>query len=203
MAIRKITSFPGQFSWEKILYAARQHPLSFLLSEKWHILSVIVVAGIVFILGWFLDFRILSTIVSILILVSYIVNVWVKYWLSVFIVTSKRIINKERSGLFESHLKDLRLENVKQCVSSKESIIQMIFKFWWLTVHSFDDIIHLHFEWLPYHGELARYISRIVDHIRTNGATDEITIFHQRKLRKKLGKVTKESAHKYDEHGGI
>lgn len=98
-----------------------------------------------------------------------------------FMITSRRIIKSIVSGVSDPHTKEVRLESVKQMTSVHRSLAGKMFKYGSLHINPGSDAIR--FRGMPLHSEVESYLARIVDYLRTNPPTDELTPFASRKER--------------------
>ena len=98
-----------------------------------------------------------------------------------FMITSRRIIKSILTGISDPHTKEIRLESVKQMTSLHRTLAGKIFGYGSLHINPGSDAIR--FRGMPLHTEVESYLARVVDYIKTNPPTDDISIFVGRKKR--------------------
>jgi uncharacterized protein YggT (Ycf19 family) len=98
-----------------------------------------------------------------------------------FMITSRRIIKSILTGISDPHTKEIRLESVKQITSLHRTLGGKIFGYGSLHINPGADAIR--FRGMPLHTEVESYLARVVDYLKTNPPTDEISIFVPRKER--------------------
>ena len=96
-------------------------------------------------------------------------------------ITSRRVIKSILTGISDPHTKEIRLESVKQMTSLHHSLPGKTFGYGSLHINPGSDAIR--FRGMPLHTEVESYLARIVDYLKTNPPTDDLSSFKPRKER--------------------
>ena len=104
---------------------------------------------------------------------------------TLFIITTRRIIKKVKNWLFKSHEKELLLTDIKQITTSKNNFIETLFKCWNIKFIWTEEKWNMYFKWITDNKDIWNYITRILDYIRLNWHTDNISRYKPKKQRKK------------------
>ena len=178
--------FRGQHKDEKVLFQTRQNMWSLCISLLPICTFVIVCIIVIGVLAHIFEIMWLYGIAGIMLLLSL---AWLvtHYRHNMLYITSRRIVRQERYFIFQEHFKELHIPDIKQTVASRQGFIETLFGYGTLTIHGYDDISHILYRGLSHHDEVALYVSRIVEYIRTNGPTDNLSSFKTRKERDKTG----------------
>jgi len=83
-----------------------------------------------------------------------------------FVFTDKRAVKSVRNWLFAHHLKELKIENIKQTTSNNMWILWKIFGYWNINVQWPDKETSLYFRNIPENKAIVLYISRMIDFIK-------------------------------------
>ncbi len=119
-------SFEGQDSDEEILYVIHRHWFNIFVQFIPFILGLLVVLG-VFVFFFFvypdafaaIDRRLFAFVESMLLIFLWLFAflIWIDYYLDVWIITTKRIVNIEQKGLFVRSMSELYLFRVQDTTS--------------------------------------------------------------------------------------
>jgi hypothetical protein len=101
------------------------------------------------------------------------------------IITTRRIIKKVRNWLFISHEKELLLWDVRQITTRKNNFIETIFHCWNVTFLWAEAKWNLYFNWLTDSKDIWNYATRVLDYMKLNWHTDNISRYVSKKQRKK------------------
>jgi hypothetical protein len=173
--------FAGQFAWEKILYRTNEHLASFIISHLGSmVLWIAGVSVVVFVLV-LVDQIIIAIVFAVLVMGYYVWHMIHMRASNFFMITSRRIIKSILTGISEPHTKEIRLESVKQMTSLHRTLAGKIFGYGSLYINPGSDAIR--FRGMPLHTEVESYLARVVDYLKTNPPTDELSVFVPRKER--------------------
>ena len=117
-------------------------------------------------------------------LIIYFLYLRFLYRRTFFVVTSRRVIKFVRPRLWKSLVKEARLENIKQISSHTRSVVNRFCNFGNIEFSLGTEEASFHVRGIPYHEEVALFISRITDHIHIYGPTDNFTPFIPRHIRR-------------------
>jgi len=177
--------FKGQYSWEKILFKVKENLLSFIFSRFWIILSFVIlitITSIILFYFWYDIYAILLIIISIILIILYY---WFLYKDSYLYFTSRRVIKQIRNGIFFRHRKELKIMDIKSSMSNKKWFLQTILRIWNLKIEWTDDKWIIYFSWVKEYEDLSNYIWRVIDYIKLNWHTDNISRYKTKKQRQK------------------
>ena len=68
---------------------------------------------------------------------------WTNYYLNIWVITNRRIIDIVQKGLFSRELITARLEKVQDVTVDMEGILQTLFHFGTITIHTADDMTNI------------------------------------------------------------
>jgi hypothetical protein len=177
--------FEWQYSDEKLLLKQHESLISFLL-KKIHLFVVyIILSFLLFIaISYFLDSYIISTIISLftlLILFIYLKRQYSNTWI---IITTRRVIKLVRSWILTQHRKELKLTDIK-ATTARRNFLDSIFWYWNIMVQWTEEHSNIYFKWIKWYSDITNYIWRILDYIKLNGHTDNLSKYKSKKERYK------------------
>jgi hypothetical protein len=124
--LKKSCSFEGQDSDEEILYVIHRHWFNILVQFIPFLLGLAVIVG-VFVFFTFvypeafvaIDQRLFAFVESALLIFLWLFAflIWIDYYLDVWIITNKRIVNIEQRGLFVRSMSELYLFRIQDTTS--------------------------------------------------------------------------------------
>jgi hypothetical protein len=173
--------FAGQFAWEKILYRTNEHIVSFIIS---HLASMVLWIGgvsVVVLVLVLMEQILIAVLFAIAVIGYYIWHMIHMRTSNFFMITSRRIIKSILTGISDPHTKEIRLESVKQMTSLHRTLAGKIFGYGSLHINPGSDAIR--FRGMPLHTEVESYLARVVDYLKMNPPTDELSVFVPRKER--------------------
>jgi len=176
--------FEWQYSDEKLLFKNHENIISFLL-RKFHLFIVyMILSSLLFIfIIYLLKSYIIASIISILtffILFIYLRRQYTNTWV---IITTRRVLKLVRSGLFTQHRKELKLNDIK-ATTARRNFIDSIFWYWNIMIQWTDEHSNIYFRWIKWHSDITNYIWRVLDYIKLNWHTDNISKYKSKKERK-------------------
>lgn len=133
MNLLKIKSFPGQEKGEKAILVLRRHWFVFfktiLLFGLGLLIPIVIYNAFPELWGNIFQNEVIKA-VSILLISAYYLGMWlfffahfVDYYLDIWIVSNKRIINTEQKGLFSRTISEQKLETIQDVTSEVKGII--------------------------------------------------------------------------------
>ncbi len=178
--------FPWQYSWEKLLLKRKENLAHFLYYKKYHFLIFFILLIILDISLYFLWIKIFFTIIfSIIITYIFYHHNKLMYDNTLIIVTTRRVIKKVRNGIFRSHEKELLLSDIRQITTTKNNFLESIFSCWNIMFQWAEAKWNLYFKWISDNKDIWNYVTRILDYMKLNWHTDNISRYKSKKERKK------------------
>lgn len=167
--------FEWQYQDEKVLFKKHEHYISTILRtiKNWFLVLVVSII-LALITKSFLDNLILPIIIIIIPIITYVYFIKIFHDETFFIFTNRRAIKSVRNGIFASHLKELKLENIRQTTSNNFWILGKVFNYWNINVQWPDEATSLYFRNVPENKNLVLYISRMLDYIKKEGYDAEL-----------------------------
>jgi hypothetical protein len=104
---------------------------------------------------------------------------------TLIIVTTRRVIKKVRNWLFRSHEKELLLWDIRQITTTKNNFIESIFHCWNIMFQWAEAKWNLYFKGITDNKDIWNYVTRILDYMKLNWHTDNISKYKTKKQRKK------------------
>ncbi len=176
--------FEGQYSDEKLLFKSHEHMFSFLV-DKTHIFAIYIVLGLVFAVITFLSSGMIffGLIIFILILFIWLLYLSVLYRNTWLIITPRRIIKLTQNWLFKKRRRELKLMDIK-ATDARKSVIWTFLWYTELTIKWTESDASIYFKGIAWGQDVANYIGRIIDYIKTNGLDEEISRYVPKKIRR-------------------
>ncbi len=170
--------FPNQKLDEKILTILRRHwIIALLIGIKYIFFLLFPILVTIFMSSFFSENinKILSGTFSYPVLIMafslfylfvwiFFFHAWIDYYLDVWIVTDKRIVNIEQRGLFSRTISELKLFRVQDVKAEVHGIIPTFFHYGEVTVQSAGNETFAIFKQVPRPYEVSREISKLVEH---------------------------------------
>ena len=176
--------FKWQYSDEKILFKVRENLFSFIFSKIWFVLTFL----ILIVLIWILVFIYLSDIfwITFIVFSLFLIVLYYRFLYkdSFLYFTSRRVIKQIRNGLFFKHRKELKIMDIKSSMSNKKWFLQTILAIWNLKIEWTEKEANIYFSWVKEYSELSNYMWRVVDYIKINCHTDNISRYQNKNTRK-------------------
>ena len=180
--------FKGQYAGERVLYTGHEHTVSFFLHYIFAFLTILFfsVVGAYIVLGMS-DSSILAGMILIVPPVFYGVHIVHLHHQTYLTITSRRIIKSVRHGFFMTHHRELRFEDVAQIRADRAGSVGYILGYGHvdITSNSFGGS-SVYFRGIHRPESIVRYLSRVIDYIRHNGPTDDITPYRTDREREQL-----------------
>lgn len=91
------------------------------------------------------------------------------YYLDLWIVTDRRIINTEQNSLFNRVIAEQRLSRIQDVTSTQKGFLPTFLNYGEVKVQTAGQQPQFHFEQIPNPHEVARHINKFVEYNRVNG----------------------------------
>jgi len=99
------------------------------------------VASIFFLCGWLFCFQ-----------------MFIEYWLDVFIVTDKRVLDIDQKGLFDRTVSELRLYRVQDVTAQIKGVLHTVLDYGTVFIQTAGEQERFHFEDIPHPNQIAKNI---------------------------------------------
>ncbi|MFZ2803605.1 MAG: PH domain-containing protein [Patescibacteria group bacterium] len=88
----------------------------------------------------------------------FIFQMFIEYWLDVFIVTDKRILDIDQKGLFDRTVSELRLYRTQDATAQIKGILHTLLDYGDIFVETAGEQERFHFEDIPHPNQIAKAI---------------------------------------------
>lgn len=132
-----------------------------LIASNTNLALFILAASAFFLFGWLFSFV-----------------MFMDYWLDVFILTEKRLIDIDQTGLFSRTVAELRLYRIQDVTAQVKGFWQAIFDYGSVFIQTAGEIERFHFEKVPHPNKLAKDILELAEADRKDNlsaAVEEIS----------------------------
>lgn len=173
--------FPAQESDEKVLYIIRRHWFTYFI--LWLLVLLFLVPVTLYLIYWimhFQDYSVEGNLASIfvlsatsLILVGLLIYGFIDYYLDVYILTDRRIVDIKQDGFFKRKISELNLRQVQDVNAQVSGIFPTLF--------------HYGNVFIQTAGEKENFIFESIPHPYT--VSKKILELHQYSLRRGKGSV--------------
>lgn len=177
--------FEWQYSDEKLLFKSHEHMFSFLI-DKTHVLVVYLVLGVVLsiALSYATSMVFLWGIIFLVVLLLWFWYLSILYKNTWLIITPRRLIKLTQNWLFKKRRRELKLMDIK-ATDAKKSVIGTFLWYTELTIKWTESDASIYFKGIAWGQDIANYIWRVIDYIKTHGSSDEISRYVPKKQRRK------------------
>jgi len=165
---------PNQAPDEHLVLLLRRHPF-IILGE---IVKYTLIASLPFFVRFVLEQRASDffeqgefVVVSMFLFLAFELFIWlllyrafIDYYLDVWIVTNKRIINIEQIDLFHRRFSEQKLFRVQDVSSVQKGIMATLFDYGNVSVQSAAEQARFEFEQIPHPNDVARRINELIEH---------------------------------------
>jgi len=169
----ELNHLPNAIPNEKIVHVLHRHPLTIF----WLLLGYILLIGIVPFLLWYLPNYKIELIQDPIIMPLFVLGssafflfTWMflfqnfmDYYLDVWIVTNKRILNIEQTGLFSRTVSELRLYRVQDVTSSVSGFIETMFDYGHVEIQTAGEKSRFVFEQIPHPTLISKSILELAE----------------------------------------
>lgn len=177
--------FEGQYSDEKLLYKRHENIVSFIINKFYLFVVYIILSWMIYFwVEYYTDSEKLAIVSSIAVFISllmYLRNQYLNTWV---IITSRRVLKLVRNWFFIQHRRELKLGDIKATLS-RRTFIESILWYWNIEFQWTDDHANIYFRWVRWHANVVNYVWRVIDYIKINWHTDNISTYKDKKERYK------------------
>lgn len=182
--MRREIHFPGRESDEKTILVLHKHWLVFVRSVALFVVLAGVPSAIALVWSRLQTWALLpGTLGHTLIVIGgglyflfiwiLIYDAWLSYYLDVFIVTDKRIVDIEQSGLFGRTVAEERLYRIQDVASTTQGILPTMFRYGNVYVQTAGKTERFIFESVPNPEKVTRTILGLTDKIADRAEADD------------------------------
>ncbi len=107
----------------------------------------------------------------------FVFQTFMEYWLDVFIVTEKRILDINQTGLFKRTISELRLYRTQDVTSEIKGFWNSLFNYGDVFVQTAGEIERFHFEDVRHPNEVAKMILELSEKDRQNHLEEAVEDF--------------------------
>lgn len=178
---------PGSDLHETKIFYFRQHPITLLSLLLVTILVFLLPPGAYLLLGTIhlglfddnanFTFFLLAASAFFLIGWLFIFQMFIEYWLDVFIVTDKRILDIDQKGLFDRTVSELRLYRTQDVTSEIKGFWHTIFNYGSIFVQTAGEQERFHFKDVPDPNKLAKMILEMSEEDRKEHLEETVEEF--------------------------
>lgn len=159
---------PNPVPDEKLIYFLRRHPITLfnLVISYFVVMAAPVIAYwylVNFQSGWLERPDIVTLLVlfgSLIFLYAWLIlyQQFLDYYLDLWIVTTKRILSIEQTGLFSRKVSELRLYRIQDVTATVSGVIRTLFDFGDVEIQTAGEKVHFVFEEVPHPNQIAKTI---------------------------------------------
>ncbi len=160
--------FPGRQTGEKVNLFFRRHPLSFfgfsligfiMVALPLVVFVVMINSGFLLLDGP-LDYKVAVAIISayLLFVMGMMIVAWMNFYLDVYIVTDKRLIDIHQAGLFSRNLSAVDLVDVEDVKADVKGLLATYFNFGTVDIQTAGELQNVQFTDVPEPYRLARKV---------------------------------------------
>ncbi len=163
---------PHKVDDEEIILVVRRHTIIFTLHMLFWIMLAVAPIIIYFIIQWFdLEVEISIIVLNIGIFVAsiyylYILlfgfHAFVDYYLDIWLVTNKRILNMEQHGLFGRTVSELYLSKIQDVTYDISGFLETVFNYGNIHIQTAGESQRFNFEEVPNPQDIAQKINQII-----------------------------------------
>ncbi len=173
--------FDWQYQDEKVLFKKHESTASSIFRAMPKIVVILILGSISSSIIYYASKNITYMWVSIwiffVILCIYLFFVIKFHKETFFAFTNKRAVKSVRNWLFSHHLKELKIDNIKQTTSNNSWMLAKIFDYWNINVQWPETETSLYFRNISENKAIVLYISRMIDYIKQHGDDAELWEF--------------------------
>lgn len=174
--------FEWQYSWEKILLRVRPNLVYFFFQKIYLFLIYLFLIWICIAIS--LTIPVISVYFYIFVFILFAIYIFTFYKLFTncrYTITSRRCIFYVQKNFFKKSYNEIHIVDLRTAVP-KRNWLGFLFGYGDLILTDKDDK-KIIYSWISEHKFIARYLSRIVDYIKINGHTDDLSAYKKRKIR--------------------
>ncbi len=178
---------PGSALQESQITVFRRHPITLLPTFISAILVFIIPVASYLVLNYLkpgifdtqINFTLYLMGASIFFLFAllFVFQTFMEYWLDVFIVTDKRILDIDQNGLFSRTVSELRLYRTQDVTSQVKGFVQSMFNYGDIFVQTAGEQERFHFEDIHHPNEVAKLILELSEKDRSDHLEEAVEDF--------------------------
>lgn len=107
----------------------------------------------------------------------FLFQAFMDYYLDIWIVTSKRILSIEQTGLFSRTISELRLYRIQDVTSTVSGLLHTIFGYGYVEIQTAGEKVHFTFEEIPHPQKVAKSILELSETDRRTHLDDAVEEF--------------------------
>lgn len=169
----ELNHLPNAIPNEKIVHVLHRHPLTIF----WLLLGYILLIGFIPFFVWYLPTQqpsifyntalmpliVLGSSAFFLFTWLFLFQNFMDYYLDVWIVTNKRILNIEQTGLFARTVSELRLYRVQDVTSSVNGFVETMFDYGHVEIQTAGEKARFIFEQIPHPTIISKSILELAE----------------------------------------
>lgn len=105
-------------------------------------------------------------------------QIFVEYWLDVFILTERRILDIDQKGLFSRTVSELRLYRTQDVTAEVKGMLHTILDYGNLYIQTAGEIERFHFEDIPHPNHVAKLILELSEQDRKDHLEEAVEDFN-------------------------
>lgn len=182
-----LNHLPNPIPDEKIVHVLHRHPLTIF----WLVLGYILLLGCLPFLAWYLPLyqpelvadpalmplAVLGGSAFFLFAWLFLFQNFMDYYLDVWIVTTKRILNIEQTGLFARTVSELRLYRVQDVTSTVKGVMETLFDFGHVEIQTAGEKTRFIFEEIPHPNRVSKSILELSEIERREQLDEAVSEF--------------------------
>ncbi|MBS8122230.1 hypothetical protein [Candidatus Vampirococcus lugosii] len=185
----KKKKFNGQSKDEYVLYFARENFLRYFFSKIADFGTIFGIGLIFMFISLVFNKIIVAIIIALFVVFTTLIMYVFLFWRNTYlIITNDRLIKFSRDGIFKSHIREINIYSIQECISKCGGFIDKVLNCGSVTFIGKDLKIQIYFDGVNYPEELTMYVSRLREFMKNNSEypPKEITCFMPRKIRKEI-----------------
>jgi len=169
----ELNHLPNAIPDEKVVHVLHRHPLTIF----WLVLGYLLLLGTVPFLAWYLPLyqpglvsdpalmplAVLGGSAFFLFAWLFLFQNFMDYYLDVWIVTNKRILNIEQTGLFARTVSELRLYRVQDVTSTVKGVVETLFDYGDVEIQTAGEKTRFVFEQIPHPTRISKSILELAE----------------------------------------
>lgn len=174
-------TFEWKYHDEKVLFKKHESKASAFFRALPKILAIIIVGSLVSTIIYYISKSFLYTGITasvfLIILFVFLFFIIKFYKETFFAFTDKRAVKSVRNWLFAHHLKELKIDNIKQTTSNNSGMFGKIFGYWNIIIQWPEEKTSLYFRNISENKAIVLYISRMIDYMKKDWDSAELWEF--------------------------
>jgi len=182
-----LNHLPNAVPDEKIVHVLHRHPFTIL----WLALGNVLILGMIPFLYWYMPLyqsalladpvlmplAVLGASAFFLFAWLFLFQNFMDYYLDVWIVTTKRVLNIEQTGLFARTVSELRLYRVQDVTSTVKGVVETLFDFGDVEIQTAGEKTRFIFEQIPHPTRISKTILELSEIERREQLNEAVSEF--------------------------